>query len=239
MFRKFLIFSAFAIFSSITVNSVPAAILYSLDDGTGEQNFGDGATVKAIWANQFTVAAGGESITSIDIAFGRIGETADPGNGSPVTAYLWTTATNNLDPRVDATVASSVTGTTQSFGTNTFVNFQLPTPVSLNIGDIFFAGFQGTGFAAAFDITTDEGKSWYFSNANSTDIDPNDLGNQTFADTPTNFGFGGNFLIRANGVSSAGSSSSAVPEPNTAIVLGLLGVFGLAGIRRRRRVVSV
>lgn len=35
------------------------------------------------------------------------------------------------------------------------------------------------------------------------------------------------------------STSSAVPEPSTALVMGLLGIVGFAGNRRRRRQVSV
>lgn len=233
MIRKSLLFVAIAFLSIMSIDGVQAGVVYSVDDGTGEQNFGDGATAKAIWVNQFTAVAGGETITSIDIAFGRFGETADPGDGSPVTVYLWTTATNNSDPRVDASVAASVSGTTQSFGTNSFVNFQLTTPVSLTTGDVFFVGFHGTGFAAAMDTTTDEQQSWYFSNATSTDIDPSTLGSQTYANTPTSFGFGGNFLIRANGV------SSTVPEPSTAIAVGLLGLVGFASNRRRRRSATV
>ncbi len=36
-----------------------------------------------------------------------------------------------------------------------------------------------------------------------------------------------------------GSASAAVPEPSTAIVMGLLGIVGFAGNRRRRRQESV
>ena len=39
--------------------------------------------------------------------------------------------------------------------------------------------------------------------------------------------------------SSAATSAGAVPEPSTAIVMGLLGIVGLAGNRRRRRQESV
>ena len=62
MIRKSLLFVAIAFLSIMSIDGVQAGVVYSVDDGTGEQNFGDGATAKAIWVNQFTAVADGDCL---------------------------------------------------------------------------------------------------------------------------------------------------------------------------------
>ena len=47
------------------------------------------------------------------------------------------------------------------------------------------------------------------------------------------------FVLNAGAGGGGGGGGGAVPEPSTAIVMGLLGIVGLAGNRRRRRQESV
>jgi hypothetical protein len=200
-----------------------ADLVYSLDDGTAESTGGLGGR-NQIFANQFTVAAGGERITSISANFRKSNDNG-ASDGDPVTAYLWKSASNNSDPRVDATVVATVTSTIQSVDTDDFVLFNLPTPVDFKAGDVFFAGIQATTWAVGIDESASHPQSWFFSD-NSTDaLDPNVLNSMLYRNRSDLVGLTGNFMIRANGV-------SAVPEPSSAVLLGLVG--SVAAFRRRR-----
>ena len=226
--RRGRVIAGIAVTTALLVFQFPGAtagLLYSVDDGTGESSVGV-ADINLIWLNAFTVAKGGEQLNSIDIAFGGSNPdnaTDPPGNGAPVTAYIWTSPGNNPDPTIDATVASSVAGTISSFRTNTFVNFQLPTPVALDLGDVFFAGFQSSGFAVARDTDSSAGQSWLFTDFSSSAMDPNALGSVVTSGTFDNLGFAGNALVRVN-------ATSAVPTPATLALVTL----GLIGLRLRR-----
>lgn len=210
---------------------VNAAIIYSVDDGSAESSLASTGNANTnLWLNVFTVVAGGEQINSIDIAFGAATNMDPPANGTPATVYLWTSASNNPNPTVDASVVSSVAGTVQSIHTNTFITFALPVPVLLNVGDVFFVGFQSTDFAVGADTNSPAGQSWIFTNFDNNPIDPNNLAGTVVGGEFGAVGFPGNALIRANG-----SSISTVPEPGTFTLAGL-AAFGLIGrvIRRRR-----
>jgi len=222
-----------------------ASAAYILDDGTAESTVGT-ANAAIYWLNAFQVLPGQDSITSLDIAFG--GDTSmdidlafgvGPGDGTPVTAYLWGDPDNDGNPD-DAFVLASVMGTIQNSNTNTFIRFTFDDPVNVgNIGEYFFAGFfvdqigaggdtgttEGQNYAVGQDTTLPPaGRSWYsrFDFA----PDPNRLGSGLQFGKSAEFGLDGNFLIRAN------STADSVPEPSTWILM--TSGLALAAWRRRK-----
>jgi hypothetical protein len=86
---------------------------------------------------------------------------------------------------------------------------------------------DGTGnpFPALFDQTTNSGQSWFAEHNTIGALDVNDpFGTATLSGEPGNFGFPGNFMVRA------------VPEPGAIALLGLgLLLLARAGSRPARR----
>lgn len=127
-------------------------------------------------------------------------------------------------------MVASVAGTIQQSHTDTFISFVLPNPVDLSIGDVFFAGFQSTGFAVARDATSSAGKSWFFSDATSALLNPNALDSMGFGATFDGLGLAGNALIRVNN----GTTTPSVPAPPTLALL-LVPALLMVAVRRKRR----
>src|SRR3954462_6580593 len=65
-----------------------ADVPYSYDDGTAERGIGIDPGEDSLWFNRFTVAPGGERITSISATFGRPGITSDL-DGLPIKVLLY------------------------------------------------------------------------------------------------------------------------------------------------------
>ena len=201
-----------------------AGVVYAHDDGSGESSLGAGGGIKVIWLNAFTAVAGGNTIESIDIAFGHNGNEDPPPNGTTAIAYLWSDPNDDGNP-LDAVLEATVAGTVQSSHTDTFINFALASPVTIGVGEVFFVGFQSIDFAVSRDTNSDAGQSWLFTDFGLADLDPTNLAGITgSADTFGNLGFPGNALIRANGV----------PEPASVLLLGAGLGFGVYRRRRRR-----
>lgn len=202
-----------------------AGMIYSTDDGSGESSLGcDGCNI--IWLNGYQVEAGGERIDSIDIAFGANINLDPPGNGSPISVYLWGDANNDGNPADAFTIGTPIISTIQQSHTDTFINFTLSTPVTFDIGEWFYVGFSSTDYAVSRDTNTTSPNSWLAgwsgSNSNPDDLDSGNVG---FGNTAS-FGFGGNFLIRAN------ASAVAVPAP-ASIGLFAVALLGLVNLRRK------
>ncbi|MFK5922124.1 MAG: autotransporter outer membrane beta-barrel domain-containing protein [Verrucomicrobiota bacterium] len=117
---------------------------------------------------------------------------------TPITAYLWSDPNNDGNP-LDAVVLQSVAGVSALEGTNTFINFSIA-PTMFAAGDFFFAGFQGLDFMGGLDQDSSAGQSWAFSNSSAALLDPNALGATLIGGVVDGFGFPGNWLIRADGV---------------------------------------
>ncbi|MEM6580680.1 MAG: PEP-CTERM sorting domain-containing protein [Pseudomonadota bacterium] len=206
-----------------------AAFIYSVDDGAGESSLALGGA-RNIWLNAFQAVAGGEIISSIDIAFGATDQDSEV-NGDPITVYLWSDPNNDGDPR-DAILETSIAGVTANIHTNIFNNFAVPSSPTFGVGDWFFVGFgwlpsgSGAGFLVNRDTSPSAGASWVFGGALT---DPNNLGagvdgiDNFSPQDLDNIALGGNFLIRANG---RAADVSQVPLPATVLLFGL----GLAGL---------
>lgn len=190
------------------------ALLYSYDDGVSENALGLTAGGSITWANQFTAALGGETITNVQIAWGNSTASLE---GVAVTARLWSDPNGDGNP-ADAVALSSQAGNIVGTGTNVFQIFDIA-DVTLLVGQNFFVGAEITHaagqFPASFDTTAPiAGKSWISTGAAWT--------GSIFEITA--IGFPGDWMIRAD--------STAVPEPATMAVLGL-GAMAL--LRKRRR----
>lgn len=220
-----IILSSILLAGLVFLNTAHASVIYAVDDGSGESSIGStGSTL--IWMNGFQTTAGGETINSVSIAFGSNDNNDPPGDGSAITGYVWSDPTNDGNP-FDAVVMSTFTGTVQSSHTDTFINYLLSAPLTFTLGDWFYVGFQSTDFAVSRDTNSDNGSSFVFSNLNSTAIDPNDLANTTTNGLTNDFGFPGNFLIRAN------ATAVNVSTPTNIAIL-LLGLGGLVALRKRK-----
>jgi hypothetical protein len=196
------------------------ALLYAIDDGTIGGTLSNGSP--STFANQFTVIAGGQTISNIGIAWALIP------NGTPLLAKLWSDPNGDGNPS-DAVVLSSIPGvvssslpaSTPSGTAVTFAIYDIPDVVLL-VGQSFFVGATMPAppipSEVAFDLNPpNHGQGW---GVHALDF----LGS-----TPLHF-TGSDFLVRANVPSAA-----AVAEPATLGLLALaLGALGMSRKGRKR-----
>lgn len=207
-----------------------AASPYVLDDGTSDLAIAP--STQNIWVtfgNRFTAPAGGDTISSISIAWGTpsyLGSSLQIPNGTPVTVKLWSNPDGFSLPD-DAILLASVAGVVSNSGTDTFVHYDLPDTV-LTPGQSFFVGASifapdtlgSHGWiVAALDQNTSGSTRSYITNH------PDFAGAASFSNTT------GVFMVRAN----VADGPSPVPEPSSAwMLLGGLVVTGLGANRFRR-----
>lgn len=213
-------FITFACCLLLLIAPVNATVTYSYDDGVSEDVLGGGPPQPAglWWAQGYTVRPGGETITGIEIAYGRLPL------GRQVQLLLYEDPTDDLNP-IDAVLLRSVSTTVMQLGTDLFVSIPIPpTPVS---GDFFVGALTWNGNnerPLALDQTTSAGTLWVAENTNGINlINPANVnGSTTFGPFPADgLGFPGNALLRA----------TAVPEPAALSML----VFLLVGVAVRKR----
>lgn len=191
--------------------SAEAADEYRLDDGLKELGIGlqPSRQHSLAWLNRFTIHPGHETITAVNLAFGGGLLANNIPNGTPVTALVWLDGNQDGLPDHDPVLAMA-TGTVANSGSNTFSSFPLLPPLTLQPGDIIFAGaivnYTGMPQVAAIDTDgTDEpptyppnnhsfiAANWATAPAPLTPLDPNHL---AWADLPValvrNALFGGN-----------------------------------------------
>lgn len=207
---------------------------YQLDDGTAEDSIGINNGGDLIALNQFFVTPGKDMIMSVSIAWGSPNFPDPSLNSLAYTAAIWSDPNDDGNPS-DAVLLGTAPGVISNAGTNTFNVSIFSTCIQIPTNS-FFVGFiitQGAGqFPAAFDETSPLSNRSFItgsSNPGMGDIvnltGPN---NNLPLNAVENYGFAGNWLIRAD-------ACAAVPEP-ASTTLGLLGGIAVfIGCRRKVR----
>lgn len=186
------------------------------EDGTAENSVGFGVAGTVAYANKFTIAAGGETITHINTIWG-FSSTAAINH----TFAIWTTT----GPLSNMTLAS--TPVTVPGGTaGTAVSIDIP-DATFSVGDVVYIGFLADGgspssFFGSIDQTAPVGTSSIIWGTPSTGaFTAANIGTAGLIGEIGTFGLPGDWTIRAN----------AIPAPGA---LALLGLGGLMAGRRRR-----
>jgi hypothetical protein len=215
-----------------------ASAQYVLDDGTAENAFGFGTATSnagSIWLNQFSILPGQNIISSLSIAWGAPSSTSNANvNGLPMQALIYSDPNGDGNPN-DAILLSSVAGTIQSAGSNTFVTYQFGAPVTITTTGFFVGYFVpeftiagARQFFAAVNTTAgtfNAARSFLFGMSDGSDPDITTLSNNDFGGSNSSLGINGNWLVRAN----------AIPEPGSFVLFGLGGLGLLTGCMRARR----
>jgi hypothetical protein len=151
--------------SFVTANGTAtfSGFVYKLDDGSSEENFNNsqGVETEDNWvANSFQIAAGTETLTSISFLLS--------GNytNRPITALIYT-GTSLTDPHAGSGLTLVSETDTAFSGTNgTFVTIPLAKPVTLPVGQVYWAallmrGVPGNQFPFNEDRDKPLGRSWF------------------------------------------------------------------------------
>ena len=220
--------------------------IYAIDDGVTEEPIGLTAGGDMICLNEFAVVPGAETITSVSIAWGSPTFFDPTLDGLPYLAVLWSDPNGDGDPS-DAVVLGTAPGVISSQGTDTFLFTDLARTIPTAN---FFVGFvvrQVSGqFPAAFDQTDPLSNRSYVAGDTTPPGDIYDLTHNELPVLPIeSYGLFGNWLIRADGISSSplrllGAASEIEHGGKTfAINLPLTGTpgiecrNGIAGERER------
>lgn len=221
-----------AIFLSLGAPRSVRANTYQWDDGTAEDSIGLNNGGDLIALNHFTVSGNNDMIMSVSIAWGNTGSVPDPSlNGLTYTAVIWNDTVGTGNP-ANASFLTSVSGNVISnANTDTFNVTIFPTCPMVTRS--FFVGFiitQGANqFPAAldFDSPTFSNESFLAASITPGGGDITNLSNNDFpVNAVENYGFTGNWLIRAD---------ACVPEPTTTSLIVVAGIAGLLGYRARSK----
>jgi hypothetical protein len=183
----------------------------SLDDGSRENTFNNsaGPETEDNWvANSFQVAPGGEILTSISL---QLGQTY---TNRPITVVIYT-GSSLTDPHAGSGLTRVSTTDTTISGTNgNFVTIPLTTPVSLPLGQVYWAavllrGVPASQFPFSGDADAPKGRSWF-------DVGPAQGGAYNLDDTHTATVLGGTHPLLGGGIQSAGNLMLRVNTVGTA-----------------------
>jgi hypothetical protein len=215
MTNRLLIGAAF-----LAVAAGASASFYQYDDGVSDTSLQtSGSNLNCIFLTQFTVAAGGQTVNSIDVVWGGRTSTNTP-NGIPVQVLLMNDPNNDGNPN-DSTVVRSVSTVTVNGQTDIYNNYAI-TPVTMGVGTNFFVG--------AYFPNMPNNMNWIALDGNATGMatkswwQPQGIPGSTSYFSMSIFGNDYTCMVRAN--------VAGVPEPATLTALALGGV---ALIRRRKK----
>jgi len=203
------------------------AYTYQHDDGIAEDSIGLTGSGYLACLNHFVVAGNHGRIQNVQIVFGHAPYYTLP-EYKPVTVYLWCDPNQDGDPH-DAQVLAEVSGVTMTWGPNVFDVFDIPDVDVGPPGTHFFVGVtiynQAGDYPAAIDESSLAHQSWITADANP--IDPNNLG---AAGMPLNlidnYGFPGNWMIRAGADDGRDCNSNGVPDECDPLCVGDLNCDG-------------
>ncbi len=184
-----------------------APYYYAWDDGSDETAIGLTEGGYVAWLNHFTVRSEAETITSIKLAWGSVPD------GTSTTVYLWSDPNADGNP-ADAQVLASVQTVSQKGDTSLFTVLDIPDTYVGPVGTSFFVGailqHDDGEFPCALDTGASARQSWIAGSGGP--INPNNLGGADLLGRIDDFGFAGNWLIRAQ---RSGSPASNDCNDNT------------------------
>jgi hypothetical protein len=182
-----------SISSGVGVNGVGTEV-YKIDDGTAENSIGLTNGGDLIWLNQFTVAPGFQTITSIALAWGQVP------TGLPTKLLVYEDPNDDGNPN-DAVLLRQVDTTVANPDTNQFKTVTItPTTVS---GSFFIAALlpnqQAGAFPAPIDQTAPKSNRSWIAGAGAGQFNINNLTANPLPPFLTEeIGLPGNWLLRAD-----------------------------------------
>ncbi len=205
--------------------TVWADSLYSITDSAAELAIGVDPQEAMVWMNTFPVAAGSDYISSIRVAYGRVGGPSAL-NGLPVQILLYEDMDGGTPQ--DAVLKFSLNTVIANANSNTLNAYAIPpTLIQGNlVAAVLYENMTTVSkFIGALDTTAPSFPSRSYVGF-AAEIDPADLVSIPPAQwgTMESFGSTGNFRIEAFGI--------ATPEPATACLLALAIA---ARVQHRRR----
>jgi len=200
---------------------------YLVDDGTHENSIGLTMGGDLFWLNYFTTTASCEVIHTISIAWGLMS------NGGLCTILLYDDPNDDGNP-IDAVLLYQTTTTVANADLDIFTDVNItPTLVSggFCVAAIIWNHPAGE-FPASIDWSSPSQLSSWIAYSNSPPFDIYNLGNPNhIRGLIDDFGFGGNWLLRAEG-----QPAAVVPISEWALYIGILLMLTFIVIRFRKMI---